>query len=184
MTAAVSAFRNQSGYLPQWQCIDTAALEGARFGFAFASGMAAIDATLRLVKAGEHVVVSDNTYAGPTTISSGVLMIGQGNPGEPGSIVSSVVNNSGALIFNRVEDLTYGGAISGAGTFEKQAAGTLTLTGANTYTGTTTVSAGTLLVNGRIGASSVSVANGTLGGNGIINGCRREFKMRLVVGTK
>src|ERR671915_2520888 len=29
-----------------------AALEGARFGFAFASGMAAIDATLRLVKAG------------------------------------------------------------------------------------------------------------------------------------
>ena len=41
-----------------------AALEGARFGFAFASGMAAIDATLRLVKAGEHVVVSDNTYGG------------------------------------------------------------------------------------------------------------------------
>src|SRR5256884_5355264 len=39
-----------------------AALEGARFGYAFASGMAAIDATLRLIKAGEHVVVSDNTY--------------------------------------------------------------------------------------------------------------------------
>ena len=36
-----------------------AALEGARFGFAFASGMAAIDATLRLIKAGEHVIVSD-----------------------------------------------------------------------------------------------------------------------------
>src|SRR5882762_9789925 len=42
-----------------------AALEGARFGFAFASGMAAIDATLRLVKAGEHVVVSDNTFMSP-----------------------------------------------------------------------------------------------------------------------
>src|SRR4029078_2686494 len=41
-----------------------AALEGGRFCFAFASGMAAIDATLRLVKAGEHVVVSDNTYGG------------------------------------------------------------------------------------------------------------------------
>src|ERR1044071_7977916 len=39
-----------------------AALEGAKFGYAFASGMSAIDATLRLVKAGEHVVVSDNTY--------------------------------------------------------------------------------------------------------------------------
>src|ERR671930_181162 len=42
-----------------------AALEGARFGYAFASGMAAIDATLRLVKAGEHVVVCDNTFMSP-----------------------------------------------------------------------------------------------------------------------
>src|ERR671915_334052 len=50
-----------------------AALEGARFGFAFASGMAAIDATLRLVKAGEHVVVSDNTYGGTFRLFSRVL---------------------------------------------------------------------------------------------------------------
>src|SRR5437867_2403574 len=41
-----------------------AALEGAQFGYAFASGMAAIDATLRLIKGGEHVIVSDNTYGG------------------------------------------------------------------------------------------------------------------------
>src|SRR5258707_1871737 len=41
-----------------------AALEGGKFGYAFASGMAAIDATLRLVKSGDHVVVSDNTYGG------------------------------------------------------------------------------------------------------------------------
>src|SRR6267143_887232 len=50
-----------------------AALEGARFGFAFASGMAAIDATLRLVKAGEHVVVSDNTYGGTFRLFTRVL---------------------------------------------------------------------------------------------------------------
>ena len=50
-----------------------AALEGARFGFAFASGMAAIDATLRLVKAGEHVVVSDNTYGGTSRLFTKVL---------------------------------------------------------------------------------------------------------------
>jgi cystathionine gamma-lyase/cystathionine beta-lyase/cystathionine gamma-lyase/homocysteine desulfhydrase len=50
-----------------------AALEGARFGYAFASGMAAIDATLRLVKAGEHVVVSDNTYGGTFRLFSRVL---------------------------------------------------------------------------------------------------------------
>jgi cystathionine gamma-lyase/cystathionine beta-lyase/cystathionine gamma-lyase/homocysteine desulfhydrase len=50
-----------------------AALEGARFGYAFASGMAAIDATLRLVKAGEHVVVSDNTYGGTFRLFSRIL---------------------------------------------------------------------------------------------------------------
>src|SRR2546427_12096784 len=42
-----------------------AALEGARFGFAFASGMAAIDATLRLVKAGGTRLASYNTHEGP-----------------------------------------------------------------------------------------------------------------------
>ncbi|HYN86414.1 MAG TPA: PLP-dependent aspartate aminotransferase family protein [Pyrinomonadaceae bacterium] len=50
-----------------------AALEGARYGFAFASGMAAIDATLRLVKAGEHVIVSDNTYGGTFRLFTKIL---------------------------------------------------------------------------------------------------------------
>jgi cystathionine beta-lyase/cystathionine gamma-synthase len=50
-----------------------AALEGAKFGFAFASGMAAIDATLRLVKAGEHVIVSDNTYGGTFRLFTRIL---------------------------------------------------------------------------------------------------------------
>jgi autotransporter-associated beta strand protein len=115
-------------------------------------------------------LVSENTYTGPTTISSGTLMIGQGNPGDPGSIVSSVVNNSGTLIFNRVEDLGYAGAINGSGAVTKQAAGKLVLTGTHTYTGVTTVSAGTLLVNGTIGPSIVTVTGGTLGGNGLLKG--------------
>src|SRR3954467_9116428 len=52
---------------------NVAALEGARFGYAFASGMAAIDATLRLVKAGEHVIVSDNTYGGTFRLFTRIL---------------------------------------------------------------------------------------------------------------
>lgn len=52
---------------------NVAALEGARYGYAFASGMAAIDATLRLIKGGEHVVVSDNTYGGTFRLFSRVL---------------------------------------------------------------------------------------------------------------
>ena len=50
-----------------------AALEGAKFGFAFASGMAAIDATLRLIKSGEHVIVSDNTYGGTARLFNRIL---------------------------------------------------------------------------------------------------------------
>lgn len=50
-----------------------AALEGARFGFAFASGMSAIDAVLKLVTAGEHVILGDNTYGGTFRLFSRVL---------------------------------------------------------------------------------------------------------------
>ncbi|MBA2339225.1 MAG: PLP-dependent transferase [Pyrinomonadaceae bacterium] len=50
-----------------------AALEGAKFGYAFASGMAAIDATLRLVHAGDHVIVSDNTYGGTFRLFTRIL---------------------------------------------------------------------------------------------------------------
>jgi cystathionine beta-lyase/cystathionine gamma-synthase len=41
-----------------------AAIEGGKMGFAFASGMAAIGAIATLLKSGDHVVVSDNTYGG------------------------------------------------------------------------------------------------------------------------
>jgi cystathionine beta-lyase/cystathionine gamma-synthase len=41
-----------------------AALENGRFGFAFASGMAATNAVTTLLGAGDHVIVSDNTYGG------------------------------------------------------------------------------------------------------------------------
>ncbi|MBX3243501.1 MAG: cystathionine gamma-synthase [Acidobacteria bacterium] len=49
------------------------ALEGAKYGFAFASGMAAIDAVLRLVKAGDHVILGDNTYGGTFRLFDKVL---------------------------------------------------------------------------------------------------------------
>lgn len=49
----------------------------------------------------------------------------------------------------------------------KVGAGTLTLNGANSYTGSTTVSAGTLLVNGSINSLGM-VTNATLGGTGTV----------------
>jgi cystathionine beta-lyase/cystathionine gamma-synthase len=50
-----------------------AALENARFGYAFASGMAAIDTTMRLVKSGDHVILGNNTYGGTYRLFSRIL---------------------------------------------------------------------------------------------------------------
>ena len=43
---------------------NVASLEGARFGFAFGSGLAAADALLKLLSSGDHVVCGDNVYGG------------------------------------------------------------------------------------------------------------------------
>src|SRR3954447_7365059 len=50
-----------------------AAIESGKAGFAFASGMAAIGAIATLLKSGDHVVVSDNTYGGTLRLFDKVL---------------------------------------------------------------------------------------------------------------
>jgi cystathionine beta-lyase/cystathionine gamma-synthase len=50
-----------------------AALENGKFGMAFGSGMAAIDSIFRLLKPGDHVVVSHNVYGGTYRIAKMVL---------------------------------------------------------------------------------------------------------------
>src|ERR1700720_1239060 len=50
-----------------------AAIEGGKAGFAFASGMAAIGAVATMLKSGDHVVVSDNTYGGTFRLFDKVL---------------------------------------------------------------------------------------------------------------
>ncbi len=73
-------------------------------------------------------------------------------------------------------DTTFAGIIadgSSGGALTKVGTGTLTLSGTNSYTGTTTVSAGALIINGNQSAATgaMSVASGaTLGGSGTIGG--------------
>jgi len=41
-----------------------AAIDNGKYGIAFASGMAAVDSCLKLLKAGDHVICSDDVYGG------------------------------------------------------------------------------------------------------------------------
>ena len=115
--------------------------------------------------AGTTILTGANTNSGSTTISGGTLQIGNG--GTTGSFGGDITNNA-ALIFNRSDALTFVDDISGTGSLTKSGAGVLTLTGANTHSGGTTISDGKLEVNGSIGA--VTLNGGSLGGSGTIGG--------------
>jgi cystathionine beta-lyase/cystathionine gamma-synthase len=52
---------------------NVAALEGAPHGFAFASGLAATDAVLKLLSAGDHVICGENVYGGTHRIMTKVF---------------------------------------------------------------------------------------------------------------
>ena len=121
---------------------------------------------------GATVLTANNTYTGGTTITAGVLQLGAGAGGSTaGGIVGDVTNN-GSLVVNRSNTYTLGGAISGTGSVTQQGNGATILTAANTYTGGTTVSAGSLYVNGDQTAATgaTTVNNATLGGKGVIGG--------------
>src|SRR5262249_53568887 len=105
--------------------------------------------------------------------NAGTLQLG--NAGTLGSIADTALNLPANtwLAFNRTDSVTNWMVLSGAGGLVQKGTGTLVLTNANSYTGLTTVSAGTLKVNNSTGfgiAGNVTVNAGTLGGSGTIAG--------------
>jgi len=88
-------------------------------------------------------------------------------------LITSGTSGARALTVNQSADTTYSGIIeNGSGEFAltKTGTGTLTLSGANTYTGATAVNNGTLQVNGSL-TSAVTISSGaTLAGTGTITG--------------
>jgi len=84
------------------------------------------------------------------------------------TITNVVTFDTGAAVTNTVSvNMVLNGVISGGGALIKTNANTLTLGGANTYAGGTTVNGGTLMVNGSIGAVTVNTS-GSLGGSGTV----------------
>lgn len=111
---------------------------------------------------GTLVLTGANTYTGGTTIAAGVVQLGNG--GTSGSIVGNVVND-GALVFNRSNALTLSGLLSGSGSVLQAGAGTTTLSGSNTYSG------GTQITAGRLAATQ----GGSLGTGSILNSATLEL---------
>lgn len=108
---------------------------------------------------------NDNTsYAGDTTIESGArLQFGvSSNSYATGSIAGAITNN-GELTVARNNAFTLGNTISGTGNLIKDGTGTTTLTAMNTYTGNTTVTAGTLILDNGAGLTFA------IGNNGVNN---------------
>lgn len=119
-----------------------------------------------LIKIGSYslALTGTNTYLGGTTHAAGTILIGSDAAlgGAAGTLTFSntatlkmtasfsssrnIVLNAGTASFNAETGFTntFNGVISGAGALTKLGSGLLALGGNNTYTNTTTISAGTL----------------------------------------
>ncbi|WP_421591349.1 autotransporter outer membrane beta-barrel domain-containing protein [Shinella sp. M27] len=107
---------------------------------------------------GTLTLTGENIYGGGTTIVDGTLQLGDG--GTTGSILGDITDN-GILAFNRADVVTFDGVISGNGAVEQVGSGTTILTADNSYTGGTTITAGTLQLGdgGTTGGILGDVAN-------------------------
>jgi fibronectin-binding autotransporter adhesin len=127
--------------------------------------------TLAYIKTGTgtQTFTGANGYTGTTTINQGTLQLGNG--GTTGTLATgSVIVNNGNFAINRSNAVAQGtdftsSAISGSGSLTQMGSGTTTLGTANTYTGSTTVSAGVLRagINNAFGNNSAVVMANALG---------------------
>jgi len=139
---------------------------------------------------GSLTLTTVNAYNGGTTVSSGSLILGIDNAvngamtvNSPGilnlnnfNLTVSELSGSGSVTLgtSTTNSLTiqgptstiFSGSISGSGNFVQNGTSTLTLSGTNTYTGTTTINGGTILVN--TSSSLPSATPVTLTGTGIL----------------
>lgn len=134
-----------------------AAVQGTDFSTAAITGTG----SFTQAGSGTTILTNGNEFTGATLISAGSLQLGNG--GSAGSLngTSSVTNNGNLTVnrsneFTQVTDLN-GAAITGSGSFTQAGTGTTTLNAINTFTGATTVSAGTLVIDG---AGSINTTSG------------------------
>ena len=108
----------------------------------------AIDGSGNLAVAGSGTLVltASNGYSGGTTITGGTLQVGNGGSGAAIGAGGVTLNNNGTLVFNHNDNVTFSGQITNNGNLTQTGPGVLTLLGNNNYSGTATISGGTLQV--------------------------------------
>ncbi len=121
----------------------------------------------------QNYKISGNTLTLDNNGSASSIQVTQGSHRIDSALALN--NNLSVTTTGSTGALTLAGVVAGSGkSLTKTGTGTLTLTGANTYSGGTTVSAGKLLVNNLTGSGTgtgaLSIgASATLGGSGFIN---------------
>jgi fibronectin-binding autotransporter adhesin len=110
-------------------------------------------------------VAADGTQANAITFTGGSNTLTL----QPGWALTGTIGVTGSVTFDQSTAVTLPNVVTGTGSVIQDGSGTLTLTGANTYSGPTTVAAGTLVVDGSVANSAVTVQSGAvLGGMGTI----------------
>ena len=128
------------------------------------SGVISGTGVLGQIGSGTLILTGASGYTGGTTVSSGVLQLGNG--GASGSIQGDVAVN-GALAFDRSDVVTFAGAISGGGTIGQIGPGTTVLTAdSSAFSGQVQVMAGALEVDGVLGGAMQVLQGGRLTGVG------------------
>ncbi|MFM7243616.1 MAG: beta strand repeat-containing protein, partial [Planctomycetaceae bacterium] len=106
---------------------------------------------------GTLVLAGDTAAAGGVSLQLGTLAVGAG--GTAGALAGDVATSAGTtLVFNRADDSTYAGAVSGPAVLRKSGAGTLTLTGSSSHTGGTVLAGGTAA----LGSADALGSSGTI----------------------
>ena len=121
-----------------------------------AIGESVVGSGLQKTDVGTLILTGVNTYSGATTISGGTLTIGGAGQLNNGAYAAALVNN-GTFNFNSSANQILSGIISGSGSLNMNGAGVLTLSAANTYTGATSISSGSLAL-GAAGSINYSPA--------------------------
>jgi outer membrane autotransporter protein len=109
---------------------------------------------------------ANNFGSGQVTLNGGGLQWATGNTADVSGQLASL-GSSGATFDTNGNNVTFANPLGGTGGLTKAGIGTLTLSGANTYSGVTTIDAGTLqLASGASLASALTINAGTFAING------------------